>query len=675
MKSILLSTIFIAGFTSYNANADFFGLFKGKKEDKIKEENKIDDKTKDENSKSEDKTDKKEEKDDKKVESKGEKKQDKKEVAKTQDKSDSESTDTEINKEDDKDNSKVAIKFKDGTKINRSVILEDLNEVAGQYQQKMSFNDLMLLFEFKHAYEKVVTDEAKKKKLHEDEEVKKSLKERQKATATFSFLSENIDKLMTKKELEKFYDDMWEKHIKGTNQISLILVQVTDEKIAEKIKKEVKSEKDLNKVINEQKEHGNNNIAMVPIEDFPEVGALPPEIVKEMKDKGANSIIGPFPIQPGVFTLFFVKSFHKAQKKAFSDEMVPQMKQAAYKEFSNRYVNSLVDKYKVEVYDLNENKIDFKVTDKEKNKDKKKNKQIPMLSKVKETQVIAKIGDKQTITIADLYKMFNVKSLDNEIFGSLAVQLKIDIEDVIQNAIRLCVQDKLLSLEIEKENYMESDKMKKMCDEVEKQHLRNAYFAKTVKITKKDAEKEYNKYIKMIKPEEGDDIEISVKLMFYKTEKEAEAAIKEYAKNQTKFGNDFKARSESKDRAILLNYVKRQEVSDELWKAIKTCRAGTIATKSIKVDGKTYGFDGNNFVVAYVGDRRPIQLPTFEQTAQTFKTVAEKMQAIAICDELLLNNVVSIDGKQYKALPEEVRHKLLITIIQGDNRTEQSGNE
>ena len=602
MKSILLSTIFIAGFTSYNANADFFGLFKGKKEDKIKEENKIDDKTKDENSKSEDKTDKKEEKDDKKVESKGEKKQDKKEVAKTQDKSDSESTDTEINKEDDKDNSKVAIKFKDGTKINRSVILEDLNEVAGQYQQKMSFNDLMLLFEFKHAYEKVVTDEAKKKKLHEDEEVKKSLKERQKATATFSFLSENIDKLMTKKELEKFYDDMWEKHIKGTNQISLILVQVTDEKIAEKIKKEVKSEKDLNKVINEQKEHGNNNIAMVPIEDFPEVGALPPEIVKEMKDKGANSIIGPFPIQPGVFTLFFVKSFHKAQKKAFSDEMVPQMKQAAYKEFSNRYVNSLVDKYKVEVYDLNENKIDFKVTDKEKNKDKKKNKQIPMLSKVKETQVIAKIGDKQTITIADLYKMFNVKSLDNEIFGSLAVQLKIDIEDVIQNAIRLCVQDKLLSLEIEKENYMESDKMKKMCDEVEKQHLRNAYFAKTVKITKKDAEKEYNKYIKMIKPEEGDDIEISVKLMFYKTEKEAEAAIKEYAKNQTKFGNDFKARSESKDRAILLNYVKRQEVSDELWKAIKTCRAGTIATKSIKVDGKTYGFDGNNFVVAYADD-------------------------------------------------------------------------
>ena len=673
MKSILLSTIFIAGFTSYNANADFFGLFKDKKEDKSEDEKKVDDKEKDKNTEEkEEKKDEKNEKDDKKVESKQEKKQDKKEVTKTQDESDSESTDAESDTEDDKDSSKIAIKFKDGTKINKSTILEDLNDITGQYQQKMSFNDLMLLFEFKHAYEKVITDEAKKKKLHEDEEVKKSLKERQRATATFSFLSDKVKKLMTKKELEKFYDDMWEKHIKGTNQISLILIQASDEKIVEKIKKEVKNEKDLNKIVNEQKEHGNNSIAMVPIEDFPEVGALSPEIVKEMKTKGANSIIGPFQTQPGVFTLFFIKSFHKAQKKAFSDEMVPQIKQDAHKEFSSKYVNSLVDKYKVEVYDLNENKIDFKVTDKEKNKNKKKNKQVPMLSKIKETQVIAKIGDKQKITIADLYKMFNIKSLDNEIFGALAVQLKIDIEEVIQNAIRLCVQDKLLSLEMEKEKYMESDKMKKMCDKVEKQHLRNAYFAKTVKITEEDAKKEYDKWITMIKPEEKDDNEISVKLMFYKTKSEAEAAIKEYKSNPKKFGSDFKARNESKDRAVDLNYVKRQDVPEPFWDVIKKCSTGTRAAQPVQIEGAPYGFDGNNFAIVHVGDRRPIRLPTFKETSQMFRKLAEKMQAVAICDELLLNNVVSIDGKQYKALSEEIRNKLLIIIIQGDNKTEQS---
>ena len=77
---------------------------------------------------------------------------------------------------------------------------------------------------------------------------------------------------MTKKELEKFYDEKWENHIK-------------DKKFAEKLKKEIKIEKDLNKVINEQKESGNNKIVMVPVKGFPEVGKLLPEIIKEMKEK------------------------------------------------------------------------------------------------------------------------------------------------------------------------------------------------------------------------------------------------------------------------------------------------------------------------------------------------------------------------------------------------------
>ena len=43
------------------------------------------------------------------------------------------------------------------------------------------------------------------------------------------------EKLITKEKLKKFYDDTWEKHIKGTNQISLVLIQVADQKAAEKI--------------------------------------------------------------------------------------------------------------------------------------------------------------------------------------------------------------------------------------------------------------------------------------------------------------------------------------------------------------------------------------------------------------------------------------------------------
>ena len=131
---------------------------------------------------------------------------------------------------------------------------------------------------------------------------------------------------MTKKELEKFYDEKWENHIKETSQISLLQIEVADKKFAEKLKKEIKIEKKLNKVINEQKESGNNKIVMVPVKGFPEVGKSLKEIIKEMKEKWKNSIIGPFQIHPGVVTLFFIKSFDIAQKKAFTDEMISQMK-------------------------------------------------------------------------------------------------------------------------------------------------------------------------------------------------------------------------------------------------------------------------------------------------------------------------------------------------------------
>lgn len=98
----------------------------------------------------------------------------------------------------------------------------------------MLFNELILLFEFKHAYEKIIGEKAKKEKLDEDEEIKKSLKELQRTLAMISLKSENTEKLMTKEELEKFYDEYYEKHIKQTNQISLIQIEVADEKIQKK---------------------------------------------------------------------------------------------------------------------------------------------------------------------------------------------------------------------------------------------------------------------------------------------------------------------------------------------------------------------------------------------------------------------------------------------------------
>lgn len=571
---------------------------------------------------------------------------------------------SEGNKQKEKDNKKTesvnaAVKFTDGQVISKDEILKELGALEGQYPQKMSLNDLIMFLSMKHAYEKVITEEARQIKLDQDDKYKESLKGRENAVCRFAFLEEQASKLMTNSELKKFYNETWDKHMKGTNQVSLILIQVPSQKIAEQIKKEVKDEKDLNKIIKNLKDRG-SNVAAMPLDDYP-AQSFPPEILKEMKAKGLNSIIGPFQIQ-NVFTLFFVKSFHKAKKQEFSEDMIPQIKQLAAKEFANRYIASLIKQYKVEIYDLNGDKIDFNKNDNKGNE----NKSNIILQKIKETQVIAKIGDKQELTVQDLYKMFNIKSLSNEIFGALAMQLRITIEEVIRNAIKLCVQDKLLELEIEKTDYMNTNKMKKLCERIAKQHLRNAYFAKNVRITEADAKKEYNKYIKMMKPEDKDDNEISVKLVFYKTPEEAKKAIQECKTKPQEFKKQLNDKIGKKDRALDIGYVQRKDVPYEMWNVIKLCKPGTCVAQALPIDGDTYGFKDSKFAVAYIGDRRTIKLPTFQEKAYEFRKVAEKMQAIALCDNLLLEKVKSIGSKQYKLIPEEMRHKLLMVIIQTD---------
>lgn len=587
----------------------------------------------------------------------------------------------EKQKQDDKEmeaiknESKIAIKFKDGTTITNDNILTEIAKI-GPIAQKMSYNDLRMLLLFKAAYEKVITDEAKRQKLDEDEEFKKSLEDRITAMITLAFLAEQSDKLMTKPELKKFYDDLWDKTIKGTHQASLIMIQVPNKKLADQIKSEVKSEADLNKIIKKLQELGNKNIATYPLDDYPEQ-ALPAEIANEIKKQGKNAVVGPFQIH-GIFTLFFVKSVHKAKKQELSDEMIPNLKQLASSKFSTQYINNLMKEYNVEIYDLNGDKIDIEKQKQDK-KDKKKKKQPPMLSKIKDTQVIAEIkadkaGRSTKLTVADLYKLFNIKSLDNEIFGSLAMQLKVSIEDVIQHAIQLCVQNKLLLLEVQKENYRKTERAKKMAKEVTKQHLRNAYLAKNVKITEALIRTLYDQQKKKMKAELKDDNEISLKLMFYKSAKEAEAAIKNYRSNPKKFNDDFAAQSKKRENVLDVGYVKRQDVPQEIWDVIKKCTPGTCVNTALTLEGSLYGFSGHNFAIAWVSDRRHIQFPALKEVKGVFRKLAEKMQAVSKCDELMAEYIISIDGKQYSKIPAELRNKLLMAIIQGDMKSEQMIN-
>ena len=523
------------------------------------------------------------------------------------------------------------------------------------------------------AYEKVVDEEVKKLKFDEAEENKiRTEREKVRRSAlTLHLLTSQVDKMMTTEELKKYYDDMWDKNVKGTNQYSIIIVTVPNKVQADKILKEAKDEASLNKLIEQFRKSGIKGVMTNPIDDFPEAN-LPPEVIKQVKEKGGkNCIIGPFPIQ-GVQTLFFIKSVHPAKKQEFTGEMIPTMKQIAKRDFINKYVNKLIDKYKVEAYNLNKEKIDPK-TDLLDSKEKKKNEKQVNLSKVTNTQVIAKIG-KTELTVQNLLDMFNIQKIDNELFASMALQLKISIEEVIQSAIKLCIQDKLLEEEVKNLHYDRDPKVQHTCERIEQQYMRSIYFNKNVHVTEQDVKDLYKKYLQSISASDKNDHEIATKVMLYATQEDAAAALKTIKGNATKFNEEFNKKQKNGDPAIDLGYVHKQEAEMELWEAIKTQTAGACCNKVVKVDGEKYGAPDMNYAVVYVADRRQVKLPTYEESKPYFKKIAEKQAATTITDNLLEVAVKTLNGKAYKKIEPELRNKMLITVISLDNDVSKTAN-
>ena len=536
----------------------------------------------------------------------------------------------------------------------------------------MPYQQLLQLLSFKLAYKKIIDTKAAELNLINDKNIEESIKSRCKTFASSKYLDEQVEKMMTDDEVKKYYDETWEKHIKGTQEISGILINVSSKAQADRLIKEVKNEEQLNKIVAEYKTNGKEAIATMPLDDYPE-GGLPVDISKQIKAKGVNSVVGPFNIQ-GISTLFFVKSIHLAVKKPFSDEIKTQYKQIGRREFINKYIDKLMTDLKVTVYDLNGKVLDMNANgDKNKNKnnkDKSKKDDKPVdLSKIKDDFVIAKIGDKQTVKITDLYKMYNVTALENELFASMSFQLKVSMEEVIQSAIKLCVQERLIVDEMERSGFMKRSDIVSKIDALEKQQLRRAYFNKTVKITENDARKEFNKYTKMMKESIKDDQEISVKMMLFKTRAEADKKLSSYKEDSKKFSDDFDAAIKNSKPAIDLGYIRKSNPDAgirTIWEAVKTAGGSTCYGKVINLKGETFGFSGSDFAIVRVGERRPIQLPKFEETSQFFRKVAEKIQAVAIIDKLMEQQVKIIGDIPFSKIKPEERNKILVSIITED---------
>ncbi len=478
-------------------------------------------------------------------------------------------------------------------------------------------------------------------------------------------LNDKATKLMTDQALKAHYDKIWKENFTGTKEYSLKVITTSDKIVAENIAKIAIDETKLNEAI----EANRSQLKTMDLDNKPEA-SLPPEIINPVRKKGKGAIVGPFSIR-GVFMIFFVKDVKEAKKHDFSGKFKEEYKKIAMKDFIKQVSNKQYQEQRVKFYDLNGKEIDIDKQS-ESIKGSAKSKRAPdsqfAIGKLNDETILARIGD-APVYAKEIKKFFKLKSLQDEALVMMSQQFNMKLSDVLIYATKLIVDDKLLAKEAEESKYMETPSVKQKIKELVKIELTRAYLKKHIKISPEQIKRTYADFMNAIPEEDKNDHEISMKMVFFSTKPEAEKVLSAINTGQRKFNEVFRDKESVDKTAIDFKYVTRRVVDPELWAILKRSASGACNQDVIETDGAKFGFDGQNYAIIYVGDRRPVTLPSLSNPAdkQYFEAMAYKQAASKFVTAALQQAVVTIFDKSIQEISVDPSYeKMLEAIIAGN---------
>ena len=542
---------------------------------------------------------------------------------------------------------KTVVLFKDGTVITDQEIKKEIDDIPDQLSTKMSLAEIKSFLAWKNAYKKVVTEVALRSGVTKSKEVRELIEKRKKTVAGFMLLDDKAKELMTFDALKANYDKVWDKNFKGTKEFSLIAITTSDKNLVNTIKNNAKDEESLRKILD-------TNAAKLKQRDLDSrpQGMFPPEITSAVLKQGAKTIVGPFELK-GSFMLFYVKALNDAKKREFTAEFAEEYKKSASRDFIKEYTQELYKKYAVKIMDPTGKVVDsFAIVD-EKTTDKEKEKNLVNLSKLQDDAILATYNAGK-VTVKDLKEFYKVDTLLDQTFISMAKQFNISVDKVVVYATKLVMDDLVLSKEVDATGYDKEQRVIDKMNEVGNMEAQHAYFKERVKVKNEDIKRAYDKFMKSIPEEDKNDNEISVKLAFYETREDAAVALKSINSGEEKFGSVYKEKSAKKE-AIDLGYVKKRGTSPDLWALLKTGASGACIKQIVEMNGGQFGMNGKNYVLIYIADRRPVQLPSLSNEAEKsyFQRLAEREKAVDLARTILLNGIKSIESKQIEDLVKQ----------------------
>lgn len=560
---------------------------------------------------------------------------------------------------------KIIVKFKDGEFVRESEITDEMEKLPEQISERMSLKEIKSFLAIKSAFDHVIISEAKKEGIDQDPKVREEINKRKNTVAGMMLLNEKAQKLMTDEALKAHYDKVWEENFKGTKEFSLKVITASDKVLAENIVKVAVNETELNKILEA------NKLKVKAMDIKKPAVSLPSEIINPIKDKGPNSCVGPFPVG-GAYMVFFVKDVQDATKHKFSGEFKEEYKKIATKDFIKQVNDQKYKENSVKFYDINGKEIDIDKQN-ENIKTNAKSQDAPddqfNIGKLNDETVLARIGA-TPVYASEIKGFFKLKSWQDESLIMMAQQFNMRLAEVLVYATKLVVEDKLLAKEVKETDYMSKPNVKGKMRELEKIEISKAFLKRHTNISPEQIKRTYADFIKAIPEEDKNDHEISMKIAFFPTKEQAEQTLSNINSGQIKFSEVFKEKELADKSAVDFKYVTRRTTDPELWSILKKSSVGTCYKEVIETDSSKFGVEGMNYAIIYVGDKRPVTLPSLSNPADKryFEAMAYQQVAAKFVTGLLSASVVSIYGKSMKTIEAEPSYGKMIEAIVAGSR-------
>ncbi len=507
---------------------------------------------------------------------------------------------------------KVAAEFKDGKIITAGEVYALLDLLPANLKDK-PYSKLYEALLRRSIDSYILKSKAIAAGLDKDSNVLKDMKANRDAVLQKIFLEAEVKKVLTDDELKKNFDELVAKMPKDQKEVQLRHILVQSKSQADKLVKDLKA--DPSKFdsfvtefsIDPQTKNSKGSLGYVKQQDLPE------NFWNLINNAKQNTVLEqPVNMGQNGYSVIFIGEKRPVQPPKFD-----VVKQKLYDAVTPKYALEVVEKIKkesgVELLGLDGNPLP------EKTDGKPTPQKVEDESTLDPTMVVATFKDGSTVTLAEVKE--SMKLLPPQLLNA-------PFTDIYEPLLLRLVDQKLVKEKAEASGMLKDKLVQAKLKDAEDATLQKALLDKEAgkMVTDKAMKEKYQELIKLMPKNQ---MEVRLRHILVKTKQEAEDIISDVKGGKKTFDQlvvDKSLDEQTKGKNGEIGYIRKGDVPEEFAEVVFKAPKATLVNNPISLGDMGWS-------VVRVEDKRPIEVPKFDQVKPQLKQMLETEKANELLTE------------------------------------------